>query len=382
MSIGQFVNLLAAITLIELMIVLGLGVNASDVIAIGKRPDLLFRAMIANYVLVPLIAVALLLWFHTTPMVAAGFLVAAVCPSAPYSPPFTAMAKGNVIISVGLMVVLAASSAILAPLLLGFLLPLVAGNASVQSNVFKMIGTLLGAQLLPLCIGLWVRYSRPTFAEKLKKPAGTLSLLLNLLLLTVILAIQFQTLAQIRLRADLAMLCLIFGTLVAGRWASVRGADEIVKGLTLTAVCNVGVSLVIVTGNFPPTADVTATTAFAIFQTIVIALLAFFWGRHTPDFRWSKNKRHNARSSLGYVQQKKEVSMSISTLGFSQSCTPTRSAPVVPISHFGSRIDTLMQHCGRHSKFFIPDIFRRFSSNRTIHEYANQIWKAEACPVP
>lgn len=283
MAIDQLVNLLAAITLIEMMIALGLGVKASDVIAIGKRPNLLFRAMIANYILVPLVAIALLLLFHATPMVAAGFLVAAVCPGAPYAPPFTAMARGNVIIAVGLMVVLAASSAILAPLLLGFILPLVVGNASVHINVLKMIVTLLGAQLLPLGLGLWIRYSYPTFAEKLKKSASTLSLFLNLFLLTVIISVQFQTLAQIRLRAYFAMLCLVLGTLVAGRLASERGTDDIAKSLIVTtAVRNVGVSLVIATGSFPGTAAVTATTAYAIFQTIVIALIAFLWGRYTP----------------------------------------------------------------------------------------------------
>jgi len=250
----------------------------------GKtNSNLLFRAIIGNYVLVPLISVALLLWFHATPMVAAGFLVAAVCPGAPYAPPFTAMAKGNVIIAVGLMIVLAASSAILAPLLLGFLLPLAAGNASVQIDVFKIIKTLLGAQVLPLIVGLWIRHSHPVFARKLKKPAGTLSLLLNVLLLAVIISVQSQTLAQIRVRAYFAMLCLLLGTLVAGRLSSKRGVDDIAKSLILTtAVRNVGVSLVIASGSFPGTAAITAATAYGIFQTVVIALIALLWGRYTP----------------------------------------------------------------------------------------------------
>lgn len=291
MAIDQLVNLLAAITLIEMMIALGLGVNASDVIAIGKRPNLLFRAMIANYVLVPLIAVALLLWFQATPMVAAGFLVAAVCPGAPYAPPFTAMAKGNVITAVGLMVVLAASSAILAPLLLGFLLPMAAGNSAVKINVIKIIGTLVGAQLLPLGIGLWIRHSRPAFAERLKKPAGNLSLLLNLLLLTVIISVQFQTLAQIRLRGYVAMFCLVLGTFVAGRLSCERGDVSTAKSLILTtAVRNVGVSLVIATGSFPGTAAITATIAYGIFQTIVIALIALLWGRYTPHISLVERK--------------------------------------------------------------------------------------------
>jgi BASS family bile acid:Na+ symporter len=37
-------------------------------------------------------------------MVAAGFVVLAVCPGAPYGPPFTAIAKGSVAVAVGLIV--------------------------------------------------------------------------------------------------------------------------------------------------------------------------------------------------------------------------------------------------------------------------------------
>jgi predicted Na+-dependent transporter len=80
MEVVQLVNLLAAVTLSEMMVTLGLGVRASDVMAVGKQWELLSRALLANYVIVPGAAFGLLLLFHTGPMVAAGFLVAAVCP--------------------------------------------------------------------------------------------------------------------------------------------------------------------------------------------------------------------------------------------------------------------------------------------------------------
>ena len=46
-----------------------------------------------------------------------------------------------------------------------------------------------------------------------------------------------------------------------------------------TSVRNVGVSLVIVTAAFAGTRAVAAATAFAIFQTILMALIAIAWGR-------------------------------------------------------------------------------------------------------
>jgi len=290
-TIDQAVSLLAAITLMEMMVTLGLGVKASDVLAVGKRWDLLARAFLANYIIVPGTALGLLLLFHATPMVAAGFLVAAVCPGAPYAPPFTAMARGNITVAVGLMVLLAASSALLAPLLLGFLVPVIAGSATVHIDVLKMVRTLLGAQLLPLCLGLWIRHSYASVAERLKKPGSVLSLLLNLILLTLIIAVQFRTLAEIHLKGYIGMFCLVIAALAAGRVVAKRGQEESAKSLILTtSVRNVGVSLVIVTASFPGTAAITSATAYAIFQTIIIALLAWAWGRHAQHVQFVEEK--------------------------------------------------------------------------------------------
>ena len=76
------------------------------------------------------------------------------CPGAPHGPPFTAIAKGNAAVSVGLMVILAASSSIVASMLLHVLLPLMSGERTAKVNVVKIFGTLLLTQLLPLCAGL------------------------------------------------------------------------------------------------------------------------------------------------------------------------------------------------------------------------------------
>src|SRR5690348_16234129 len=116
MTVNQLINVLAWITLLEMMVTTGLGVSFDVVRVVRMCP--VARALMANYVLVPASAIGLLLLINATPMVAAGVLIAAVCPGAPYGPPFTAMAKGNVVTSVGLMVILAGSSAIIAPLLL------------------------------------------------------------------------------------------------------------------------------------------------------------------------------------------------------------------------------------------------------------------------
>jgi bile acid:Na+ symporter, BASS family len=177
------------------------------------------------------------------------------------------------------MVLLAGSSAIVAPLLLGVLLPMTAGDVHVEIHAGNIVATLLIAQFLPLCVGLAVRHWFPAVALKLKTPADRLSAVLNLATLAVILSVQFDMLVGIPLRAFAGMSALVLAGLAIGWFLGGRGKESRTAMAMATAVRNVGVSLVIATKSFPGTAAVTAATAFAIFQTVLLAVVALSWGR-------------------------------------------------------------------------------------------------------
>ena len=280
-SLDKLAKSLVLVLLIEMMITTGLGVSFSDLREVARNVPLLLRAALANYVLVPAISISLFYLFQAKPMVAVGFLLVAVCPAAPFAPPLTAIAKGHVPISVGLMVILAASSAVLAPLLLSCLLPLVARGASLRVDAVKIVTTLLMTQLLPLGIGLRLRFKRPQFAERLRKPANVLSAALSLVVFALIIALHFRTLVEIRGKGYLGicflvLLCLAAGWIVGGQPIETRRAVSLTTGAR-----NVGVALVIATASFPDTAAVTAVIVFAIFQTILLGLIAVFLGLTT-----------------------------------------------------------------------------------------------------
>jgi BASS family bile acid:Na+ symporter len=282
MTVDRIINVLVTVTLIEMMIAIGLGVTLAEIIGVVRNRRLLIRAALANYVCVPAAAVGLFLLFRAQPMVAAGFLIAAVCPGAPYGPPFTALAKGNVAVSVGLMVVLAGSSAVLAPLLLGLLLPSMSGGDSLSVDAGKMVVTLLVTQLLPLCVGVAIRQWRSNLAAGLVKPANRLSAILNLSVIGLVLAVQFSSLTAIQPVGFAGMLALVLAALVAGWVLGLPGSGNRRAMAISTSVRNVGVGLVIATSSFPGTPAVTATLAFALFQTVVMAPVAVGWGRLPP----------------------------------------------------------------------------------------------------
>lgn len=279
MVLDKIIDILVPVTLFEMMATLGLGVTVREVTGVVRNWSLLGRAGIANYGLVPASAVVLLLLIQPPAMIAAGFLIAVICPGAPYGPPFTGLAKGDITIAIGLMVVLTGSSAILSPVILYTLLPLTCGEQRIGINLFKMIRALFVAQLLPLAVGMVIRNYRPNLAEVLLKPGKLLSLVLNLVVLTFVLSVHYRVLLHIRPVGFVGMTALALAGVVFG-WALGGGKGSNRTALAfLTGVRNAGVSLVVATTSFPGTDAVTATLAYALFQTIILALLAMSWGR-------------------------------------------------------------------------------------------------------
>jgi BASS family bile acid:Na+ symporter len=280
MTAAQFINILVPVTLIEMMVAIGLGVRFAELAAVARNWRLVTKAALANYLCVPVVTVGLLVLFHPAdPMVPAGFLILAVCPGAPFGPGCTKLAKGNMPVAVGLMVMLAGSSAIAAPVLLYLLLPLMSGSETLHVDAAKIVNTLLATQLLPLCLGLGVRHWLPRLATKLQTPANVASAILNLSLFGMILIVYFPLLAEIRLRGYLGMLALLVASWAAGWLLGGPGSDTRRALALTTSLRNVGVGLVIATSNFGGTAAVTAVLAFGIFEIVGSLLLALAWGR-------------------------------------------------------------------------------------------------------
>jgi BASS family bile acid:Na+ symporter len=279
MTIDRIINVLVTVTLVEMMVTVGLGVTFVDLVGVARNGRLLVKAALANYVCVPAATVGLLLLFRAQPTVAAGFLILAVCPGAPYGPPFAAIAKGNVAVAAGLMLILAGSSAVLAPVLLSFLLPLVTGGDPLKVDAAQIVGTLLATQLVPLGVGVAVRHFRPLLADRLQGPGNLTSKVLNLAVVVLILAVQFPSLAAIRPRGLLGMMALLAASWAAGWLLGGPGAaTRKVMALT-TSLRNVGVGLVIATGAFAGSPAVTAALAYGLFEVVGSLLLAVWWGR-------------------------------------------------------------------------------------------------------
>lgn len=277
--LNLIVKWLVSFTLIEMMVAIGLGVTWNELIVVSRNWRLILASVFTNYICVPLAALVLVLMLKSPPLIGAGVLILAVCPGSSYGPPMTSFGKGNLATAVGLMIFLAGSSVILAPLLLYFLLPLASGREPMTIDLAKMFAVLLVTQFAPLCIGLSIRHWQPNLAKKLKGPADSVGLILNVVAITWIVAMDYSLFAQLDLRGLVGMTALLLISLVAG-WQMGGSMAENRKTLALTtSLRNTGLGLVIASAAFPGMPAVMAVLGYALFEIVGSLLLAVWWHR-------------------------------------------------------------------------------------------------------
>ncbi len=276
MNAPILVNTLTLAGLIVMMLSMGLKVTFEEVTASVRNPRQVVTGLIANFVLVPAVTVALLYLFDANPPVSVGFLILAVCPGAPMGPPFTAIARGNVPYATGQMVILAGLSALLSPALLTVLLARLLPASDLRIDYLAIVGTLLVSQLLPLGAGLGIHHWAPKLTRRIVKPTSILANILLLALLVLLLVNEYEFLALISMRGWIGMLLLVIASLSIG-WLCGGPARATRKALSVTTgVRNAAVGLVIVSNNFADSAAVSAVAAFAlisIFATLSCSFL-------------------------------------------------------------------------------------------------------------
>jgi predicted Na+-dependent transporter len=141
------------------MLAVGLHVPFGQIINSLRHGRMLALALLANFVAVPLLALALA---RLLPLPAEGrtaIILLGATAGAPFLPKLAQLASGHVPFSVGLMVLLMVATVIYAPLVLPLLLPDVSVSAA---DIAK---SLLVIMLLPLALGLLSRERYPRLAD-------------------------------------------------------------------------------------------------------------------------------------------------------------------------------------------------------------------------
>jgi bile acid:Na+ symporter, BASS family len=271
------VIILVSITLAEMMFAMGLRLSFSKLIdSVSTNRSLVFRSLLANYMIIPGITLIIIILFHVPPLVAIGLLILGVSPAAPYGPPFTAIAKGNLAIATGLMVILAGTSAFMTPLLLHLFLPVISnGDFSIRIDPLRLIGTLFIIQLLPLCMGLTLGQWWPKISSTLLTLASHISKVLNFLMIAAITILQLRVVTGIPLNTLAIMVILVSSGIITGWIFGWPGTGNRISVSIITAMRNMSLSMGIAATSFPGSPVVATVLAYSFIAGLGVLFYAF-----------------------------------------------------------------------------------------------------------
>ena len=272
-------NLSTLVFVVSSMISLGLSLTVQQILAPLKDRGLVLRVLLANFVLVPLVAYGLKTVMPLDDSLGIGLILLATAAGAPFLPKLAQASKGNVPLSVGMMVLLMVVTVIYVPVVLPLLLP------GVQVNPVDIGRSLVILMLIPLGLGLLVKDRYEAIAQGLQPSMAWASSASLLAVFVLMLGLNGESvLGAIGSGALWAAVILIAASLAIGY--ALGGLSSSVKSVVGlgTAQRNIAAALVVASGNFADDPSVlTMILVGGLLMLVMLMPLAGEIGKRSPN---------------------------------------------------------------------------------------------------
>jgi len=280
---GEALNAILQISLlvfvVSSMLAMGLSLSVSQIVEPLRNARLVVVALVLNFIAVPLIAVGIDALLSLDDGLYIGLILMATAAGAPFLPKLGEAAKGNIPFSVGLMVLLMVVTVVYMPIVVPLLI------SGVEINPWDIASSLIFLMLLPLGIGLFMKWRYKKAADGLQPAmAQTSTVAIAILLVTGVIVNFTAILDIIGTGGFIAILLFLVGAFILGYFGAGKDAEvRSVLGLG-TAQRNLSAAMVVAGQNFASDPEVlTFIIVAGIVGLLVLMPLAGELGRRSAD---------------------------------------------------------------------------------------------------
>jgi BASS family bile acid:Na+ symporter len=267
--LSKIIPLTLLVFVVSSMLAVGLSLTVGEIVLPLRNRRLVFLALLANFVLMPLAAFVIARLLQLAEPLTAALLLLGTAAGAPFLPKLAVVAKGSLAFAVGLMVMLMALTVGYMPLVL----PLLLEGVSVDPS--KIARSLVVLMLIPLVLGLAVGNRYQAVAARVAPLLNRVSTVSLVLLIVLLLATNLQNIADMfGTRAVLASILFLLASFGAGWLLGGPGPDT--RGVLAlgTAQRNIAAALVVGGQNFEDPKVVVMVAVVAIVGLLVLMPLA------------------------------------------------------------------------------------------------------------
>jgi BASS family bile acid:Na+ symporter len=259
------------------MLAIGLSYTLAQIAGPLRHADRVFRALVANFVLVPLLALAIARLLALDPSLAAGLMLVGTAAGAPFLVKLAEAASADTRLSAALVVLLMPLTVLYMPAVV----PLVVADASVSAMAIAL--PLTATLLLPLVVGLVVDSALPRLARFLRPIAARASSVALVVLIASTLVLDGpRFLDLLGTGAITAAVLLTAGAFAAGSLLSSPGFHRrTVMGLG-AAQRNIAAALVVASRDFDDPDTLVMVVLFSVVDLLVLFPIAWILRRRAP----------------------------------------------------------------------------------------------------
>jgi ACR3 family arsenite transporter len=290
MTLEAFLSAIAALTgltfVVASMLGMGLSLSMAQILQPLKNARLVILALLANFVLVPLLAYIITRVVPLDQSLQIGLIVLSTVAGAPFLVKEVQAAKGNLPLGVGLMFMMMVVTIFYVPIVLPLLLP------GVAVNPWDIAKSLIMTMLIPLVLGLLFRSNHPEDAQHWASLMNKVSGVALLIMLVVGLGLNLSNIISlIGSWGFLALFLFVVGSLLIGFVMGGRDpAVRSVMGLG-TAQRNVAAAILVTSLNFPGTMTLPYVLVASIVLPLILIPVARGLGRRSEAQRVSQQSK-------------------------------------------------------------------------------------------
>jgi len=267
------------------MLSVGLAYRLRLIVGPLREARAVFRALVANFVLVPLLAVGIERMIPMDSRLALGLFLLAGSAGAPFLIKLASAARSDLALSAALLVLLVPVTVVFLPFYVPLAMahPSLRGLSYVPSSIVAIGIPLLSTLILPTVVGLTLKAVAPRWSARLVPISGKLATVALVIVIVSIFASGFHELIGIlKTNAVIAGVLLIIGSFAVGYLLG-RKDRSAVLGLG-TAQRNVAGAMVIASKDFNDPKILVMVTATVLAGLLVLFAIAWFLSRRTPQF--------------------------------------------------------------------------------------------------
>lgn len=276
LPLGAWINPL----LMVIMLGMGMTLQTSDFALVAKRPFALVIGILAQFIIMPLTAWAIVNVVSLDPALAVGVILVAAAPGGTASNVMTYLAKGDTALSVAMTTV----STLVAPILTPLLVLWLAGSY-LPVDAWGLFLSIIQIVIVPIVLGLLLRRFLPKFVARLVPWMPLVSVIGITLVILAVVSASAQTILTSGLVIFAIVIVLNGVGLALGYFAArLAGLDERSRRAVSIEVGmqNSGLAAGLARTHFSPEAALPAAI-FSVWHNVSGSLLASFWSRRPPQ---------------------------------------------------------------------------------------------------